>query len=489
MTLNPELKNEIASIERDPLAPMYGGIMRSADDTLLSRGQGKGLDIYDDIERDCHAYAVIQKRKMSVTSREWVVEPASTKRQDKAAAELVRAQLAELGFDQVCLGLLDAILKGYAVGEVMWAVRDGMIVVDDVRARKQRRFVFTTDSELRMLVPENLVDGVALPDRKFIVHRFGAKDGNPYGLGLGHKLFWPVFFKRQDLAFWLTFTDKFASPTVVGKYQASASTEDRRKLLAATQAVSREAGVIIPEGMLLELMEAARSGSVDAYEKLARYMDEQISEAVLGETLTTTQGAGSRAASQTHNEVREELSKADADVLSDTLNRTLVRWIVELNMPGARPPKVWRIFEEPEDLKARAERDRILYGMGYKPTPEYVQATYGEGWVPRESTPGDHSGGANGMITRPPAAEFAEGDDADVAMAYADQAGERAPGAMDPLVAPIRDLVEKAGSLEEVRDQLLELYPEMDAAGFTDLMGEALTASHLAGRFEVQDGR
>ncbi|MEK7383917.1 MAG: DUF935 family protein, partial [Elusimicrobiota bacterium] len=345
-----ELTQEIATIQRDITRFAFGGVMENLDDTLKTRGGAKGLKIYDELERDCHAYAVLQKRKLAVISRDWEVLPASDSALDTRAADLVRAQLAGLGFDKLSAALLDATLKGYAVGEVMWAVRGNELVAAEMRPREQRRFVFGAQAELKLLTRESGMLGEAVPERKFIVHQFGAKDGSPYGLGLGHKLFWPVFFKRKDIAFWLTFADKFGSPTALGKYPSGAGAPEQKKLLDALSAIAQDAGVIVPEGMVIELLEAARSGSVDTYEKLARYMDEQISECVLGETMTTTgsSGGGGLGSNQAgvQNEVRIELSKADADLLSDTLNATLVRWMVDLNLSGAGYPTVWRIFKE-----------------------------------------------------------------------------------------------------------------------------------------------
>jgi hypothetical protein len=108
-------------------------------------------------------------------------------------------------------------------------------------------------------------------------------------------------------------------------------------------------------------------------------MDSELSKAVLGETLSTDVGdRGSYAASRTHNEVRKEVTKADADLLSDTLNRTLIRWDVELNLPGAKPPKLWRNFEEAEDLNTRVTRDKTLFDMGWKLKKEAVSEIYGD---------------------------------------------------------------------------------------------------------------
>lgn len=376
------LMQEIASIRRDINRVFYGGMLRNEDDTLLARGGSKGLKIYEELKRDSHAGSVLGKRKLAVTSRPWVVDPASDRREDKKAADLVSAALKHLRFNSVCKRLLEATLKGYAVSEVMWELRDGYVMPANVIGRDPRRFLFSVENELHLRTRENMLTGEPMPPRKFIVHRRGADDDNPYGAGIGNMLFWPVFFKRNGITFWLTFADKFGSPTLLGKYPTGSNQKEQSDLLKVLQAVSQDAGIIVPEGMLIEMLEAKRSGGVDTYEKLVRYMDEQISIAVLGETMSTTAAASGLGSNQAdvQNGVRMEVAQDDANELDETLNDTLVRWIVEFNFPGAGLPTLRRDFEEPEDLVQRATRDKTLSDMGWEPDQEYFDKTYGKGW-------------------------------------------------------------------------------------------------------------
>ncbi len=479
MATTKELTKEIAGIARDTTQFPFGGVLENLDDTLKTRGQGRGLKIYDDIERDCHAYAVLEKRKSAVIAREWDVLAASEDKADVAAADFVREVFKGLPFDRICKDLLDATLKGFSVGEILWTRADARLLPAEIVARDQRRFKFATDRSLRLITQARLLDGELLPERKFIVHTVGSKNGSPYGLGLGHKLFWPVFFKRKDITFWLTFADKFGSPTAHGKYPNGATKEDQKKLLDALAAIAQDAGIITPDGMVIELLEAARAGSIDTYEKLARYMDEQISECVLGETMTTNAQAAGLGSGQAnvHNEVRKEIAKADADLLSDTLNDTLVRWLVELNLPSARLPKVWRNFEEEEDLNQRATRDKSIYDMGFQPTEDYIRETYGEGWEKRATPP------------PVPFPAFAEGArKPDYAVVQVERLDKSAQPALDAMIDTVRRLVNEVGSLEELRDKLLELYPDIGNDKFADVMREALLAAALAGRFDIAEG-
>lgn len=481
----PELTNEIASIERSLLEALFFGggvkLLTNGDETLKTRGGGKGLLIYDDLERDCHAGSVLDKRKRAVTAREWFLEPASDDAGDVEVANAVKQILENLQFDKLTKDLLDATLKGFSVVELMWEVREKRLVPAVFIARDQRRFTFDTDRRLRMLTREKPFDGEEMPDRKFIVHTYGGKDGSPFGRGLGSKLFWPVFFKRKNITFWLIFNEKFGSPTATGTYPSGSTPGDQAKLLEALQAISQEAGVIVPEGMEIKLLEAARAGAGDGYERLCVYMDSEISKAVLGETLTTTVGntGGNRALGDVHQEVRMELAKDDADDLSYTLNETLIKWIVELNFPGRTPPQIWRNFEEPADLDAAAARDTKLKQLGWERDDQSFQDTYGAGYTRVK--------GAS-----PPAVEFAEGTageqrarnraDQDAIAEGSVQLAEEWERMLGGRVQEIRTLLDETGDLTLVRQRLTELLDQEPSAEFIEQLTRATFASHLMGR-------
>lgn len=476
------ITDEVASIKRDPLQPLFAGLIQPNDDTLATRGQGKGVRLYEEIERDAQVFACLHKRKMAVISRPWEVTPASESRLDKRAAAAVEAQLDVLNFDALCMGLLDAINKGYAVGEIMWQPSGAGIAAGEVIMRDQRRFLFGEDYELRLKTQQDMLKGEPMPERKFIVHSVGAKDGNPYGLGLGSKLFWPVWFKRQGITFWLTLLDKFGSPTSVGKYPSGTTKPDQDKLLEALAAIAQDAGVIIPEGMAIELLEATRGGNA-GYEQMIRYMDEQISYCILGEAPGAKDSGGALAsAAITRNEVRLELVQFDADLLSATLNATLVRWISEFNVPGAAPPTVWRKVVAEEDIKLRAERDQILFGMGMRPDEGYQAENY-PGWTMQiPPNPPLAKGGAQGAGDL--GAQFAE-----AAPALADRMDAETAVAWAAVMAHIQELVAQAGSMEALQAALVEAYGGLPLDDLRKVMAQGFQVAALAGMADAREGK
>lgn len=486
---------EVATIANDPYVPAFQTVLTPTDETL--RNKGKGLELYDEIRRDPHAFALLQKRKLEVVSREWDVYEASDKRLDRKAAELVRNQFRALNFDQLTRGLMGAVLKGFAVAEVIWANIDGTWTAVAVKVKKQRRFRFTEQGELRMLVRGNMMDGVPVPERKFIVHRYSIDDDDddPYGVGIGSVLYWPAWFKRQVLAHWLRSAERHAAPTVDASYEGSYDPKRQNEVLASVRKLANDGVIVHPSNVTIELLEAARGGGGDISEKLARYLDEMMSEAVLGETLSTNAGErGARSLGEVHNEVRIAIAKADADLVSATIKATLAQWIVELNLPGAQVPDVWRDFDEPEDLDKKAQRDKTLHDMGYKPKDvQYINDTYGGDWVkkepPKPETPDPAVAGPTAGDKSKLDELFADrpATEPDEAESLADQLGTLAQPAIDAMVAAIRREVDQAVSYEDLATRLLRLGSEVGIDDLAALMEQAETVALLRGRESVID--
>ncbi len=475
-----DIKNEIAASKSNIYNPPMNGLFVNTDETLKNRAGSDGLKLYDDIENDTHASAVLQKRKLAVLARDWEIVPASDAPDDVQAAEFIDECLKNLPFDQICMDLLDAILKGYAVSEILWDIVDDKIRPVAILSREPRRFLFDEDTRLRLLTIENRTVGEVMPDNKFIVHRYGGKAGNPYGRGIGSKLYWPVFFKRKGIEFWLVFCEKFGSPTAVGTYTPGMPESEQDKLLRVISDIAQNTAVVVPQGCDVRFLEAVRGG-VTTYEQLCRYMDEQISEAVLGETLSTNIGdAGSYAAAETHNGVRQEISCADADLLSDTLKRDLFRPIVEFNFPTAQVPSIRRFMPVPDTAKDDAFSKKLDWlskaaalGMEPEDAPAFYAENFGGRWV---------------KVDRPvmqPATAYPSFAEKNETADLTEQTAALAEPLTEKWIDQIKALADECKDIYELRDRLLELYNSMDTDELGEVMEAALEVAELSGRSEV----
>ncbi|HHG4751814.1 TPA: DUF935 domain-containing protein, partial [Pseudomonas aeruginosa] len=388
------------------------------------------------------------------------------------------------GWDRVTSKMLFGVFYGYAVSELIYGRDDRYITLEAIKVRNRRRFRYDQDGGLRLLTPNNMFEGEPCPAPYFWHFSTGAdNDDEPYGLGLAHWLYWPVFFKRNGIKFWLIFLDKFGMPTAVGRYDDKTATpEDKAKLLAALHAIQTDSAIIMPAGMQAELLEAGRSGTGD-YKILHDTMDATIAKVGLGQVASTQGTPGRLGNDDLQADVRLDLVKADADLVCESFNLGPARWLTEWNFPGAQPPRVYRVIEEPEDITAKAERDEKVFRMsGFKPTQGYVQETYAV-----EVQDGVASVQAEG--TGPtPSAEFAEADPpTDPAAAMTPQLADAMRPAVSSWTSQLRALVDQADSLEDLRERLLELAPQLSLEQYTQAMTEGLTAAHLAGRNDVQD--
>lgn len=497
--VNPKTA-EIATTSSDPYVPIYQSVMQPTDEVLVARGGASAYKVYDEIRRDPHAFAILQKRKLEVVSREWSVQEASERRIDKQAAAEVERQLKAIDFDRLTRGMLGAILKGFAVAEVIWARDGGRWVIAEVKVKKQRRFRFDMEGQIRMLTRLSPVDGVELPDRKFIVHRHSIDDDDddPYGVGLGSVLFWPAWFKRQALSNWLQATRKHAAPTTMAQYQGAYDKSKQDVLAVALSAMQGSDSLIVPENVKIDLLEGKANG--DQFEKLNRYLDELMSEAVLGETLTTNSGErGARSLGDIHNEIRIAIAKADSDLLSKTFRNTIVRWIVELNYPSAGIPEVWRDFSEAEDLNDKIERDKKIHSMGYQPSSvDYINETYGGDWIEKPQANAEPVASDPLPTVTPAAAEasvtaglaFADPERPEsqakkVIGELSDQMSAFGRPAVDAMISQIRQAFDEATSFDDLNERLLRLTGDMSIEELGQLMAQGHVIGHLEGRASV----
>ncbi|WP_084404103.1 DUF935 domain-containing protein [Marinobacterium litorale] len=478
-------------ITRGYVDPMQ--IQPSSDSILQLRGAGD-YEIYRQVLRDDQVAGVFQQRQLAITSKEWGVDPGGKTKRDKAAADFLTEQLHHIGWDRVTGKMMYGVFYGFAAAEAMYA-RDGrFITLDAIKVRDRQRFGWDGAMRLRMKTYSN-PQGELLPDRKFWAFSTGADhDDEPYGLGLAHWLYWPVLFKRNGIKFWMIFLEKFGQPTAKGSYPSTALPDEKTRLLQALSAINTDSGIIVPQGMEIELLEAARSGSAD-YVSLVDRMDRAIAKVVMGQVASSEGTPGRLGNDDLQGDVREDLVKADADLVCESFNRTIARWLTEWNFPGAAVPRVYRKVTPDEDLNERAERDKTIVDMGYfKPKLGYITENYGEGWEEKQPDPAPPVKPG----VQPVPVESGTQDAPDVPASFAEAIGqpplqmmEQARQSVEPNVSAwinqVRELANQVDTLEELRDRLLETYPAMTLDQYAAAMAQAGSAAFLAGRNEVKE--
>lgn len=502
-TKTPELGREIATTaDGIDITRGYSGPLLVPFDSVLRNRGGYDLAIYEQVRSDEEVKATLGQRQSAVVKCEWRVDSGGERRIDKQAAQWLEGQLKSLNWDNVTEKMLYGVFYGYAVAELIYAVQDDKIGIRAIKVRDRKRFRYGKDGDLRLLTQASMFEGIPAERPYFWDFCCGADhDDEPYGLGLAHWLYWPVLFKRNGIKFWLIFLEKFGMPTGVGRYDTEATSAEKAALLQATRAIHVDSGVIIPKGMELDLIEAARSGTAD-YKTLFDTMNASIQKAVLGQTASTQGTPGKLGSEDLQSDVRDDLVKADADLVCESFNRQVVPQLMAWNFPGAALPRVWRVTEADEDLTVRSERDDRINKWGFKPTLAYVTETYGGVWT--ETQP-PAPALAPGQAATPSAIDGATFADPGAAVtellarhgAHNPDPPQRMTARLEDTTAPMIDdwytsvrarldqAIKDGETMEQFRDALFELLPELSIEQYAKAMQEAFTAAGLAGSYEV----
>lgn len=483
----------------------YVDILTPTDTVLRQQGGAGNLKIYKELLRDDQVRSTLQQRRMAVTSTEWMVDAGAEDALSVAAADALRENMKALNWDDITDKMLYSVFYGWGVAEVMWRPDGNLVAIENIIVRDRARFRYGWSDTIYL---DTSNGWEPMPPRKFWWAATGADHNDePYGLGLAHSLYWPVFFKRNDIKFWLVFLERFGQPTAMAKMPAGQIQDPtlRAEAIKMLKSIATDSGIIVPDTVAVELLEATRSGSAD-YDSMKGAMDAAIAKIVLSQTMTTDDGS-SRSQSETHKSVRDEVVKADADLICEGFRRTVVKWWTEWNFPGAALPRVWRNIEPPEDLNARAERDERIIKLGYEPTEEYVRETYGEGWTKKkEPDPATLMAAGTMQAMRGNPEEdpesFSEGEAAalqalkiarradQAAMVEAAQAfAEQYDTIMGRRVGALLEAAEAAEDFETFRNRLDEMLAEEPAKEQLDKLTRGTFFARLMGATRVQRKR
>lgn len=399
--LSRHLQSQIVRSESDPSFRLWtpGGLLQPEDDLLYYK-LGNELKQYEEIEADPILGRLCEERRESPSLREVKVYSGGPSDRDELAAEIVRKAIDRIDFDHVCSSLNHAIFTGRSFAELIWGTAKLTLDIEEsdidrecyipikVEPKDPARLIFGKAEddrktqhhmgfEVRQTTIGSFVQGEPLPLRKVIVHSYGSLIGNPYGLGLHRRLYWLNNFKKEVLKLGLINSDGRPIPSIT--YSATATPEEIRDAEEMLKDFYKNSWMLLPDVFKVSFATSFVQGQVDSLRSFLTWFDTQASMSVLGATLTSqTDSTATRGDSSVHFKVTEARAKSDSDLLSESLKEYFVKPIVELNVPEAALPSVYRDFSAQVDKKKEAEVDRILFDMGIRPTEQRVHDIFGE---------------------------------------------------------------------------------------------------------------
>lgn len=462
---------------------------------------GAYLEVAEEIEeKDLHYRSVLGTRRLQVSQLPITVEAASDQAEDQADADFVREHLVDSGLvSDYLFDMLDAVGKGYSVGEIIWRTGD-LWLPARIEWRDPRWFEFDRVDGRTLLLKGGAAGTCPAEPLKpygYVVHVHKTKSGLPIRGGLARAACWLALFKNLDVKAWVELLEGFGQPTRLGKYHSGATEADKAKLLRAVRSMWKDSAAIIPEGMAVEWLEAKITGNTTLQQDFADWADRQVSKAVLGQTGTTDVGQHVGTA-KAHNQVKEDIERDDGRQVANTIGDCLVRPLIDLNRgPRQRYPRI-RI-ERPDvvDTKAMMETVKIFVDLGGEVEQSVIRDRLGLPDPPK---------GAEVKLLRPdgqsPAPDLPTPDPGQVAT-QAQQGEIRSGDALDDLAAealkdwgpgmtalvdPIQQLLDDCADAEEFKRRLPEILDRMDVGQITETLARACFAARAAGEAEAEIG-
>ena len=473
------LSEEIAT--RDRSMDMSFGFILPNPDPILKR-QGKDISVYRDMRSRASVGGPIRRRKAAVKALEWRVERGKA---SARATRLCSDVLATYDMDRLLNEITDAVLFGYQPLELVWGPFNGATVPLEVIGKPQEWFFFDNAAQLRFRSRQQPLQGEELEPRKFLLARQEASYDNPYGFADLSMCFWADTFMRGGLKFWVTFTEKYGTPWLVGKQPRGTPGSEVNNLLDKLEAMVQDAVAAIPDDSSIDILESGDKGaSADLYERLLMYCRSEINIALLGQN-QSTESNSNRASATAGLEVAKTIRDGDSALVMATMNQ-LLRWLTDLHDGEQAPAPTFVLFEEEDVNTQQAVRDETLTKAGLKFTKQYWKRVYRLQDGDIEEAPAGPS-----MPTAPATAaavpvEFVEGSAP--AVVAAGELGTAAAPIVMAWVRDLRALVEAHSEPQALQDALLEAYSELPTDELTEVMALAFELAHLQGRDEVAQG-
>lgn len=286
------------------------------------------LEVASDIElKDTHYRSVLNTRKLAVTSLDIKVIATSDDEKNLEIAKAVERDIVKnetAGIYSLIFDMLDAIAKGFSVNEIIWESKNNVWRPREYKFRYAGFFRYDNLGEKLKLIDPYTSELYDLPENKFIIHQPKNHSGAQILSGLAIPCLFYFMLKYYDITSWAAFIDRFGYPLRLGKYSPKATEDDINTLRRAVASIGSDFGAVIPESAMLEIIESKTTQSTsDTYEKLAQFVNKEISKLVLGQTMTSEEGA-SYSQAQVHNEVRGDIAKSDIRQIMETLNSQLI---------------------------------------------------------------------------------------------------------------------------------------------------------------------
>lgn len=440
-------------------------------------------------QHDTHVFAEMAKRRREVTGLGWKLTPSddATQSEIDRTAELDDILRKVPGFERFQYDLTDGIGKGLACHEIDWQTGStwspkGFLWVPQTEFQIDRK-----TSELKYVKngqPE------ALREQGWVIHQHRALSGYIEQAALFRVIGWAYAYKSFNTLDMQKFLEKYGLPLRLGKYPAGIDPKQRDQLLKAVRNIGNDGAGVVPSTMEIEFVQAMKTGTIDDFLSAITYWEKKQSIAILGGTLTSQADGktSTNALGLVHEKGLRKILLHDVAQIDPTMNAQVVQPIALINgmFPPDRVPSFTHLTEETPDQAKMVDVLDKAASMGMEIDVDYAHKIM---QIPRAKDGAELLKASGKTPTPPPDAalrRLAGLANEDITTAYSGQLAQLCAPFEQQVIQQVSAIVAEAGSFDAALEKIEALRADPKWA---EALANGMMAAHLAGRFEVEEGK
>lgn len=197
--------------------------------------------------------------------------------------ELHKESPMESSFDDVLTDILSSYEYGFSLSEPIFSLNEQKLYVyKSIKTRPPHTFMFHIDKfgNVQSIEQSTAEGPKQLAPDVFLHHVYQPSFGNPYGesdFSAAHPDWKAKKFIKRFMAIYL---EKFAGPTVVGKYNRNWQDDEIAEFKSILESVQNNTTLVMPEGAVVDFVQNQKDSS-DVYIKAIDHLNTSIARALL----------------------------------------------------------------------------------------------------------------------------------------------------------------------------------------------------------------
>lgn len=303
-------------------------------------------NVYEQMEGDSMVQCALSVKKLGVLASGWRIEGG-----EPAVVQFVKDAFNRMAGSpaDVLRQAMDAFAKGWSVQETLYELDGDQIWLKAVHPKDPSLFGLDLDAygnvrSLSLQMPGEKEE--RLPRGKFVLWANRASYGRAKGRSDLDAAYPHWSSKQSLLGAWRFHLERFAMPTLLGRFGPGLSTANQAELVNALKNLQENTSLVFPndaEVTTLDISKEASTGFMDAID----FHNREMARAILGQTLTTDEGrrVGSLAMGKVHLQVLLlQLQVLRGELADLVMTEQIIRPLVQLNFGEVEIPRF--VFEE-----------------------------------------------------------------------------------------------------------------------------------------------